>query len=154
MEAKTSKRFVSKGEYVKIQGKRMGTGLLALCLMLLTIACGVAALLCIIQVAVLSHNPGREWVTILSLWGILPFSLTALVFSRMSSETLERAVSTDAGVPLTRANTADLPAPDSLVRASQVPMQAQEAVLLRAAAQESQTPSEQLVRAAGASEEL
>ena len=34
---------------------------------------------------------------------------------------------------LTRANTADLPAPDSLVRASAEPMQEQQAVLLRAA---------------------
>lgn len=52
-------------------------------------------------------------------------------------------------VPLTRANAADLPAPDSLVRASAEPMQAQEAVLLRAAAHVIDTPPEQLVRAVG-----
>ncbi len=51
-------------------------------------------------------------------------------------------------VPLTRANTADLPAPESLVRASSEPRQEQEAVLLRAAARSVGTPPEQLVRPA------
>ena len=43
-------------------------------------------------------------------------------------------------VPLTRANTADLPALDSLVRASHEPAEAQKTVLLRAASQVSETP--------------
>ena len=46
-----------------------------------------------------------------------------------------------------RVNTADLPAHDSLVRASSEPLQTQETVLLRAAAQGMETPPEQLVRA-------
>ena len=49
--------------------------------------------------------------------------------------------------PLTRANTADLPAPDTLVRASSEPMQAQQAVLLRAAAEGQETPQEEMLRA-------
>lgn len=51
-------------------------------------------------------------------------------------------------VPLTRANTADLPAPNSLVRASEEPAQAQEGVLLRAAVGAGQAEREgQLLRA-------
>ena len=53
----------------------------------------------------------------------------------------------DPGVPLTRANTADLPAPDSLVRASAEPVQEQQAVLLRAATETAERHEEQLVRA-------
>lgn len=55
-------------------------------------------------------------------------------------------------LPFTRANTAALPAPDSLVRASEQPQQAQESVLLRAVAQGVETPSEQLVRASAGME--
>ena len=59
----------------------------------------------------------------------------------------------EVGVPLTRANTADLPAPDSLVRASSEPMQAQEDVLLRAAATGNDTPPEEMLRASKGHEE-
>lgn len=52
-------------------------------------------------------------------------------------------------LPLTRANTADIPAPKSLVRASSEPMQIQEAVLLRAAEAEQEKHEEQLLRAVG-----
>ena len=60
---------------------------------------------------------------------------------------LRQAIKVDPGVPLTRANTADLPAPDSLVRASAEPVQEQQAVLLRAATETQERHEEQLVRA-------
>jgi two-component sensor histidine kinase len=52
-------------------------------------------------------------------------------------------------VPLARASAADLPALNSLVRASEEPRQEQQSMLLRAAAHGQETPPEQLVRAAG-----
>jgi hypothetical protein len=53
----------------------------------------------------------------------------------------------DIGVPFTRANTADLPPADSLVRASDEPLQEQNSVLLRAATHGPETRPEELVRA-------
>ncbi|MCW3096731.1 MAG: hypothetical protein JWL77_2349 [Chthonomonadaceae bacterium] len=53
----------------------------------------------------------------------------------------------DAGIPFTRANTADLPPADSLVRASDEPVQQQKSVLLRAAIPGPKTRPEELVRA-------
>ncbi len=49
--------------------------------------------------------------------------------------------------PPTNTNNADLPAHQTLVRASSEPLQAQEAVLLRAAAEGIETPPEELMRA-------
>ena len=49
--------------------------------------------------------------------------------------------------PPTDTNNADLPARQTLVRASSEPMQVQQAVLLRAATEGQETPAEQLVRA-------
>ncbi len=66
-----------------------------------------------------------------------------------STVSLKHARKIHDSIPLTRANTADLPAPDSLVRASSEPLQEQQTVLLRAAVQGQETSSEQLVRAVG-----
>lgn len=71
---------------------------------------------------------------------------------RRGVSSLEHAIRLNAGVPLTRSNTADLPATESLIRASAAPIQAQEAVLLRAATAGQQTPPEHLVRATGGQE--
>jgi hypothetical protein len=57
-------------------------------------------------------------------------SLYLLYFSIRAAR---QAKKVKVGVPLTRANTADLPAPESLVRASAEPVQDRQAVLLRAA---------------------
>lgn len=46
----------------------------------------------------------------------------------------------------------NLPAPDTLVRASEEPVQAQKAMLLRAATETRERHEEQLVRAAGGTE--
>jgi hypothetical protein len=48
--------------------------------------------------------------------------------------------------PIDRANNADMPAYDSLVRASDLPVHEQETELLRATIQGSETPNDQLVR--------
>ena len=83
--------------------------------------------------------------------GIIILSVVGLLFAGniwISFATVKAARTTDAGIPLTRANTADLPANDSLVRASQKPAQAQKVILLRAVAQTQDGQEEQLLRAA------
>lgn len=67
---------------------------------------------------------------------------------------MKKAIRKENIVPLTRANTSDLPAPDTLVRASQEPLQAQGSVLLRAAVQTQDGHEEQLLRAAGGQEQV
>ena len=79
-----------------------------------------------------------EWVPMLIL---LFVALFLWLGSRKTWETVHSLH------PLTRANTADLPAPGSLVRASSEPVQAQGTVLLRAAIEGNQTPAVELVRA-------
>ncbi len=67
------------------------------------------------------------------------------LFNGMRAIKIARQI--DAGVFLTHVNTADLPAPDSLVRASSQPTQAQETVLLRASKETQEKHEEQLLRA-------
>ena len=64
----------------------------------------------------------------------------------------ESAENMDIGIPFTRANTTDMPASESLVRASQEPLQAQEMILLRAAMETTEGQEEQLLRASGGQE--
>jgi hypothetical protein len=71
----------------------------------------------------------------------------SLFFLYVSIRAVKRVRRAKVWVTLARANTADLPAPDSLVRASAEPVQEQQAVLLRAATEGTETHEEQLVRA-------
>lgn len=71
------------------------------------------------------------------------------VASRFS---LKRARKINVGIPLSNANTAHLPAADTLVRASAEPMQAQQNVLLRVALEGQKRHEEQLVRASSRQE--
>ena len=76
-----------------------------------------------------------------------------MLIREVGIKVVQRFDKIDTGIRLNRANAADLPAPDSLVRASSEPMQAQETVLLRAAEEGVDTPSEQLVRASAGQEQ-
>ena len=60
---------------------------------------------------------------------------------------LSKGIRVETGIPITRANTADLTVPEILVRASQEPLSVQKAVLLRAAAATEEQHEEQLLRA-------
>ena len=146
---KTGKRIVSKGTYAKAQGKRLllclvAAGFLFTAWIGFQLAVPVASTILHIYPALLYNEAFR-----LLVFFTLPILIGIVVFliGRRGMRSIERAVHIDAGIPLTRANTADLSAPDSLVRASSEPLQAQEAVLLRAATEGQETPPEQLVRA-------
>ncbi len=92
--------------------------------------------------------PTAAGMIVLPFIGLLAAGNVWLIFAMMKT-----AKKIDMGVPVTRVNAADLPAPDSLVRASQEPLQAQEGVLLRAATQTQDRHEEQLLRAAAGGQE-
>ena len=140
MEPMTGKRIVSKGEYVRQ-------------IVLKTILLFLGATASII-IFVCLKNLLRLWLTrpedIPISIGVVVVGAVAILLMGYGVTMLTvikgvRRINVD--VPLTRANTANLPAPDSLVRAGSEPMQAQEAVLLRAVAEGQETLPEQLVRA-------
>jgi hypothetical protein len=145
-EQQTGKRIVSKGEYVKAQGKQIAFVSFGLCLLGLGALCFICAGLTLLVSYIGFATP----VTTVSTALLLTFaSIGAFLTGGL---VLEKANKIDPGVPLTLANTAHLPAHDSLVRASAQPVQEQEAVLLRAATEAQERHEEQLVRAAGGPE--
>ena len=142
---KSKKRIVSKGEYLTRISKKTAIGLGGISLV--GGGCFVFLLaVCCLCIGVLLWS---ESVLVGLLWLTGFVLVLALAFGtfHVSSKYMERARQIDPGVPLTRHNTADLPSTDSLVRASSEPLQAQEAVLLRAAAQGQPVHEEQLLRA-------
>lgn len=144
MEPKTGKRIVSRGRYIKLMGMRLS---LLSCGAVCMLVGGVAAMLGVMEGVddVIRGSVGTGF----SLPSPNGFYVACLVcfLVGVCCTFLGEKVKEDI-TPLTRANTADLPAPESLVRASSEPLRVQEAVLLRAA-EGQETPSEELVRASG-----
>jgi hypothetical protein len=147
-DKQTGKGIVSKGAYVKVRSNKAAKGIVGILLWLTAIGAGVLSLL-----------PLYGFLYFLLKWDFLALvCLCLFVFigggtyyvAKVASEIMIDSVKELEIVPLTRANTAHLPAPDSLVRASAEPVQEQQAVLLRAAIQGMETPPEQLVRPAEA----
>ncbi len=150
-EPKASKRIVSRGEYVKAQGKRISLGLSGFGLFVISGVCVLTLLLSGVLSLVLWAFDLRTGETHMDggLVSLLIAVLSLFVscwMVRFTRATLRHAANIDTGVPLTRANTADLPATDSLVRASEESAQAQEGVLLRAATPTQERHEEQLLR--------
>ena len=83
---------------------------------------------------------------------ILGSGLVSLLCYFLAWRSLHKVSKIETGVPITRANTANLPPPDTLVRASSEPVQEQQAVLLRAATERQEKHEERLVRAVNAKE--
>ena len=128
---KKAKRIVSKAEYARIQTIRFGLILSSLPLLTL----------------ILGHGAIGRWlfpghhIFVFAVGQILAM-LLLVPLCRL----LKKAQAIGDVVPVTRINTAHLPADESLVRASQEPVQEQQSILLRAAAEVGQTPAEQLLR--------
>lgn len=151
MKSKTAdKRIVSKSAYVwatalettlYVTGVFL-TGLATLC----RIGFILMSIITLVQYAD-SWTYGQyfqEWIRDLWLSGFL--GAGAYLLPKAAKTTIFHAEHVAPGVPLTRVNIADLPALESLVRPSSEPLQAQEAVLLRAATKGEETHLEQLVR--------
>ena len=146
--SKQSRRIVPKKAYARNLSQKAavastGVGLLAISLLAMVMAVGILVAL---VSAVVAH--------------ILPFELSLLLFActaflgsggffilHLGRRTIREAKEIEAGVPLTRANIGELPVRESLVRASDEPIQELQTVLLRAATSTDTTPVEQLVRA-------
>ena len=140
----TRKKIVSKGAYATQVGNKAGTSVFGLILLFFCLVGAVTTLVAL--------DGAVGPLTIFTLVGAGLAGGGTLYLGYLGGRTIKEAVRINTGIPLTRANAADLPAPESLVRASSEPLQAQEAVLLRAAAEGMETPPEQLVRAVNGQE--
>jgi len=133
---KKAKRIVSKGEYARIQSLRFGLFLSGLSLMLLGFSSAPL-------VRLVFHR--HHYIDLNIFFTVGPVFATLLVIPAVMLIKKAQALN-DNVVPITRANTADLPADESLVRASQEPVQEDQSILLRSAADTNQTPADQLLR--------
>jgi hypothetical protein len=129
-EKQTDKRIVSKGEYVKAQGKRAGLNMLGWCLLLAAVGLGLFALAEIFLMIVFTQpSPYMENGPLnakdLLYGGMMVLAIVGIAFlcGKFGRKSLDHAHQID--IFLTHANTAALPAQDSLVRASEEPVQEQ-----------------------------
>ena len=133
---KKKKRIVSKGQYVQALGKRIGISSGGCLLLLLAALCA--------GVTLISFFIGPLGVLLGLAFGVLTFFI-----GKWGFESLHHMTTIHPGIPLTRKVADTLPAEESLVRASEEPIQEQQAVLLRASTDATHTPADQLVRPAG-----
>lgn len=138
--------IVTNGEYVRAQGKRAGLRGWGILMLVHGFFFAVLDMLMIVMLGLDSQT---------SLSATLPFLILCTVAAwfliRRGSANLDRAAQIRPGIPLSRVNTAHLPAANSLVRAAQEPAGIQQDILLRAAGEQN-TPAEQLVRPSGIQE--
>ena len=131
MSEKPKKRLVSRGRYVCLMAGRATLLSAAVIFASVGIFSLVLALMCA------AHGWGME-----SAYKIIGTVLVLLAFGLYRKErTVERVA------PITRYTTSALPPEQTLVRASALPPSHQQAELLRAAPQGSETPAEELLRA-------
>jgi hypothetical protein len=149
---KSHKQIVSKAEYVAVMSKKASlsfSGTVFLCTSYFAILCGLALglTLSIMGVLVMTYSPLGGAIRIGIGLG-LGFVIIrgGMFFSNRAEDILQKAEGMNVGVPFTQANTAHLPASESLVRASSEPEEEQQSVLLRASIHSQQTPAEQLLR--------
>lgn len=150
---KPGRRIVSRGEYAVRVGKRIGTGFWGCGLLLMAVFFGLfsAGMACASVQAIIDiyfhHSNGLALDRLTPLVTCVFFLMITKFLWKRGNANVELSTQKMYVIPLTRVNTADLPAPEILVRASSEPPQAQESMLLRAAAEGQETPPEQLVRA-------
>jgi|SRR5579871_2372465 len=134
-------RIVSKGQYVEAHGKRIGFGTVGCGLLLVAALCGSVT---IGSIGALFAGGGWRAAGEIMASGFLTFysGYVGFVYLRQSRKI-------DPGIPLTRKVANTLPAEDSLVRASEEPIQEQQAILLRAAVDGQEMAPDQLVRPIG-----
>ncbi len=131
----TGKRIVSKGEYAKVQSRKMWGLLLAGGLIVIEVS-----LMGVVGWGLLNG------ITIQKIIVGTYLIMISFAANQAGKYYIKRSHAIEPVVPLTRANAADLPAPDSLGRASEQPTSNPQSELLRAAAQGESTPAEQLLR--------
>jgi hypothetical protein len=140
---KPGKRIVSKGTFASNIGNIVAWSSASFAAFSIAMLYAAGALWVVLRYGI-EWRDAKFIVPMVVFVVLVVFSLCSLYIGIQAGR---QARKVKVGVPLTRANTADLPAPDSLVRASAEPVQEQRAVLLRAATQGIETHEEQLVRA-------
>ena len=147
MEAQISRRIVSKREYAAVQAKRGGLTAAALILGIIYVVYVYAAVKYCIWLGLSLALGG-------TVTGIVPGYFVALVLMPLAFSCIRwmqrsiRAIEfIQRVIPVTRANSRNLPLPDSLVRASTEPVQEQGSILLRAAASRDEKHMDQLLQA-------
>ena len=145
---KQKKRIVSKGQYVASWGSRLSLAAWGNFLYAIAIFCALVSTGRLIALITSLYEASRgKWAAgdiALELTGFVIFGMVFHFFRTQGQRAMKKAKNLDAGVPLTRANTASLPAGESLVRASEEPLHEQQAVLLRPAENQA-APAENLV---------
>lgn len=147
MEAKqTSKKIVSKGVYAALVSKKASLWSMgAVFNLIAVIMTGVFASIIFVR-----HTD----LALSSKWAFFLIAVSlSFVIREIGRKITTAAKAIQTGVPLTRANTGDIPTCDSLVRASHEPIQEQQAVLLRGAEAEQEKHEEQLLRAVGGNDD-
>ena len=139
-EKKTT-RIVSQREYAKIFLIVLAMAVSSVCLIPL-MAIGMA------EVVSRSTVAGYYDSVIGVCLMLMAFFTAVFLFSKLLVASIKKILALEHVVPVTRANTADLSAHDSLVRASQEPVQEQQSILLRPAMAADASPPEQLLRSA------
>ena len=118
MTQKPGRRIVSKNKYIQTSILKWLAiaGLVASTYLLLFV---LSTLTRRLPTAPLTHSQGIRFV-------LLPVSLFVLflLLCSMIASVVAKVSKIDPGIPLTRANSGDLPPPDSLVRSSEEPPQA------------------------------
>ncbi|MCW3094972.1 MAG: hypothetical protein JWL77_590 [Chthonomonadaceae bacterium] len=147
MSEKPQKRLVSKGQYLKTLGDKGASyaagvfyGLLGVPFLLISLFCFVIGLYGLF----FSGFPSE--ISIVLFIAVISLILSMGAFWGCTSY-FKRAQEIELVAPITRHNTDQLPAVETLVRASDAPPSHQQAELLRASPQGSETPPEELLRA-------
>ncbi len=145
---KPVRRIVSKREYVKLQSIRFGLNLSSLSFLMFAVSCGLATL-CL--GAMLALTIDKLFTGYFTYYSIL-VSVTLLIggatflFFRLFGITGNKAKAVEKVALVSRANSGHLPAVESLVRASEMPVAEQQFVLLRPSAEQDKVPVDQLLR--------
>ena len=141
--------LVSRGEYAVRTGEKVTLSALGAVLCTLAYIGIASTVITTLLCTALFFSGGIEGLDALRDAGIiLVMGVSSFLMLKFSRGSFNKSHSIDAGIPLTQAEMNDLPPPDTLVRASQEPMQLQQATLLRAATETSEAHEEQLLRAA------
>ena len=158
MKQESDKRIVSKAEYALARERRAGQAFAGLVLCLVTVTCAVVLIISIVNIIIIyirlaaGSATGWEGYNFLILGSIcLVFGFLSYIAGFHARTTVKEVAANNLAILFT---IADVPESDSLVRASQEPLQAQQSVLLRAALETTnEQHEEELLRASAGGQE-
>jgi hypothetical protein len=138
-QGQSKKRLVSKSKYAMLLGTQQAKFWGSVALAVAIAGCYVFTLGSAVG---MFFVPGIAWKGLCVVVGTLSV-MAARCIKRVAEKAMRDSQTPLDVVPLTRANIAVLPPPDTLVRASEAPSQTH---LLRAAGERNETPPEELLR--------